>query len=109
MKKEIARFVQTCLICQQCQQVKAEHQKPSDLLEPLEIPEWKWENITMDFVSGLPRTQRGHDAIWVIVDRLTKFTHFLLISMKYSLEKLAKMYLNGIIRLHRILVSIESD
>ena len=75
MKRKIAQFVQTCLICQQ---VKAEHQKPSGLLQPLEIPEWKWKNITMDFVSGLPRTQRGHDAIWVIVDRLTKSTHFLL-------------------------------
>ena len=61
MKKEIAQYVHTCLTCQQ---VKTEHQKPSNLLQPLEIPEWKWEHITMDFVSGLPRTQRGHDAIW---------------------------------------------
>ena len=58
MKKKIAEYVQMCLICQQ---VKAEHQKPSGLLQPLEIPEWKWENIAMDFVSGLPLTQRGHD------------------------------------------------
>ena len=86
MKKEIAQFVQTCFICQQ---VKAEHQKLSELLQPLEILEWKWENITMNFVSGLPRTQRGHDAIWVIVDRLTKSAHFLPINMKYPLEKLA--------------------
>ncbi|XP_071906072.1 uncharacterized protein [Coffea arabica] len=106
MKKEIAQFVQTCLVCQQ---VKAEHQKPSGLLQPLEIPEWKWENITMDFVSGLPRTQRGHDAIWVIVDRLTKSAHFLPINMKYPLEKLARLYLDEIIRLHGIPVSIVSD
>ena len=60
MKKEVAQFVQTCLTCQQ---IKVEHQKPSGLLQPSEVPEWKWENITMDFVSGLPRTQKGHDAI----------------------------------------------
>ena len=63
----------------------------------------------MDFVSELPRTQRGHDAIWVIVDRLTKSAHFLPISMKYSLKKLAKLYLDEIIRLHGIPVSIVSD
>ena len=77
-----------------------------DFLQPLEIPEWKWENITMNFVSQLPRTQRGHDAIWVIVDRLTKSAHFLPINMKYPIEKLAKLYLDEIIRLHGIPVSI---
>ncbi|XP_071924834.1 uncharacterized protein [Coffea arabica] len=82
--------------------VKAEHQKLSELLQPLEILEWKWENITMNFVSGLPRTQRDHDAIWVIVDRLIKSAHFLPINMKYPLEKLAKLYLDEIIRLHGI-------
>ncbi|XP_071923220.1 uncharacterized protein [Coffea arabica] len=61
MKKEIAQFVQKYLVCQQ---VKAKHQKHLGLLQPLEIPEWKWEHITMDFVSGLPRTQKGHDAVW---------------------------------------------
>ena len=65
MKGDIGRIVQTCLTCQK---IKAEHQKPSGLLQPLEIPEWKWENITMDIVSGLPKSQNGHDGIWVIVD-----------------------------------------
>ena len=106
MKKEIAQFVQKCLVCQQ---VKAEHQKPSGLLQPLEIPEWKWEHITMDFVSGLPRTQKSHDAVWVIVDRLTKSANFLPINMKYSLEKLAQLYMDEIMRLHGIPVSIVSD
>ena len=69
MKREIAEFVSKCLTCQQ---IKIEHQKPAGLLQPLSIPEWKWERITMDFVTGLPKTQRGHDTIWVIVDRLTK-------------------------------------
>nr|XP_027090339.1 uncharacterized protein LOC113711372 [Coffea arabica] len=89
--------------------IKVEHQKPSGLLQPLEVPEWKWENITMDFVSGLPRTQKGHDAIWVIVDRLTKSAHFLPVNMKYSLEKLAQLYMDEIVRLHGVPVSIVSD
>ncbi|XP_027169505.1 uncharacterized protein LOC113769237 [Coffea eugenioides] len=106
MKREIAQYVQTCLVCQQ---VKAEHQKPSGLLQPLEIPEWKWEHITMDFVSGLPRTQKGHDAVWVIVDRLTKSAHFLPVNMKYSMDKLARVYMEEIVRLHGVTVSIVSD
>nr|XP_027124233.1 uncharacterized protein LOC113740918 [Coffea arabica] len=106
LKKDVAEFVQKCLICQQ---VKAEHQKPSGLLQPLEIPEWKWEHITMDFVTGLPRSQKGCDAVWVIVDRLTKSAHFLPVSMKFSLEKLAKLYTEEIMRSHGIPISIVSD
>ena len=74
MKSNIAKHVAKCLTCQQ---VKAQHCKPGELLQPLEKPEWKWEHVTMDFVSGLPRSQRGHDTIWVIIDRLTKSAHFL--------------------------------
>ncbi|XP_071901009.1 uncharacterized protein [Coffea arabica] len=77
--------------------------------KPLEIPEWKWEHITMDFVTGLPRSQQGFDAIWVIVDRLTKSAHFLPVHMSFSLEKLAKLYTEEIMRLHGIPVSIVSD
>ena len=106
MKRDIAEFISKCLVCQQ---VKAEHQVPVGLLQPLSMPEWKWERITMDFVSGLPRTQRNHDAIWVIVDRLTKSAHFLAIKMDYSLERLAELYINEIVRLHGIPVSIVSD
>ncbi|KAA3461757.1 integrase [Gossypium australe] len=73
MKRDISDFVSKCLICQQ---VKAEHQVPSGLLQPIMIPEWKWERIMMDFVSGLPLSLSKKDAIWVIVDRLTKSTHF---------------------------------
>ena len=65
MKQDIAQFVAQCLVCQQ---VKAEHQRPVGFLQPLSIPEWKWEHITMDFVTGLPRTLGGNNAIWVIVD-----------------------------------------
>ena len=74
MKKDIFKYVAKYLMCQQ---VKAKHQVPSGLLNPLPIPQWKWDNITMDFVSGFPLTQKKHDAIWVIVDRLTKSAHFL--------------------------------
>jgi hypothetical protein len=86
MKRDVAEFVKQCSTCQQ---VKAEHQRPIGPLQSLEIPVWKWEEIAMDFLVGLPRTQAGYDIIWVIVDRLTKAAHFIPIKMKYSLEKLA--------------------
>ncbi|KAL0411358.1 UNVERIFIED_CONTAM: Transposon Ty3-G Gag-Pol polyprotein [Sesamum latifolium] len=97
MKKDVAEFVAKCMTCQQ---VKAEHQAPA---------EWKWEKITMDFVVGLPRTLRKHDAIWVIVDRLTKSAHFLPIRQGDSLDKLAELYVAEIVRLHGVPVSIVSD
>nr|GFC61876.1 retrotransposon protein, putative, Ty3-gypsy subclass [Tanacetum cinerariifolium] len=78
-----------CLICQQ---VKIEHQRASGLLQPLDIRVWKWEEISMDFVSGFPRTQRIHDAIWVVVDRLTKSAHFLPIRKDYSVSRLAENF-----------------
>ena len=106
MKRDISEYVTKCLTCQQ---VKAEHQVPSGLLNPLPIPQWKWDNITMDFVSGFPFTQRNHDAIWVIVDRLTKSAHFLPIRLDYSMDRLADLYVNEIVRLHGIPVSIVSD
>ena len=78
-------------------------------IQLLPIPVWKWEKITMHFVTGLPRTQRQHDAIWVIVDRLTKSAHFLPIIVEDSLEKLVQLYVDEIVRLHGVLVSIVSD
>ncbi|XP_071924879.1 uncharacterized protein [Coffea arabica] len=83
--------------------------QPETPTEPLEIPEWKWEHITMDFVTGLPRSQKGFDVVWVIVDRLTKSAHFLRMSMSFSLEKLVKLYTEEIMRLHGIPISIVSD
>ena len=73
MKREVAEFVSRCLTCQK---VKSEHKRPQGKLQPLEIPEWKWESISMDFVCGLPRTPKKNNTIWVIVDRLTKSAHF---------------------------------
>nr|GFC98768.1 transposon Ty3-I Gag-Pol polyprotein [Tanacetum cinerariifolium] len=77
--------------------VKIEHQRASGLLQPLDIPVWKWDEISMDFVTGLPRTQRRHDAIWVVGDRLTKSAHFLPIQKDYSISKLAKTFQQEII------------
>ena len=88
MKKEIASFVSKCLTCRQ---VKAEHQRLVGKIQLLPIPVWKWEKISMDFVIGLPRTQRQHDAIRVIIDRLTKSAHFFPVNVKDSLEKLAQL------------------
>ena len=88
--------------------MKAEHQKPAEKIQLLPIPVWKWEKITMDFVTGLPRIQRQHDAIWVIVDRLTKSAHFLPINVEDSLEKLAQLYVDEIVRLHGVPISIVS-
>ncbi|GJR92536.1 putative nucleotidyltransferase, ribonuclease H [Tanacetum coccineum] len=106
MKQEVARFVAKCLTCQQ---VKIEHQRASGLLQPLDIPTWKWEQISMDFVTRLPRTFKKNDAIWVVVDRLTKSAHFLPIQQGYSGSKLAEIFQQEIIRLHGTPASIVSD
>ena len=106
MKRDIAKFMARCLVCQQ---VKAEHQKPSGTLQFLSILEWKWEHITMDFVVGLPCTRAGFDAIWVIVDRLTKSAHFLPIRNNFSFDRLVELYISEIVRFHGVLVSIVSD
>ncbi|GKB89085.1 reverse transcriptase domain-containing protein [Tanacetum coccineum] len=106
MKRDIAIYVSKCLTCSK---VKAEHQRPSGLLQQPEIPEWKWDKITMDFITKLPRTKSGHDTIWVIVDKLTKSTHFLLIHEDFSTEKLARLYIDEIVARHRVPVSIILD
>jgi hypothetical protein len=81
MKRDIAAHV---AICDVCQRVKAEHQRPAGLLQPLKVPEWKWEEIGMDFIVGLPRTRDGYDSMWVIVDHLTKVAHFILVKTTYT-------------------------
>ncbi|GJZ70599.1 putative reverse transcriptase domain-containing protein [Tanacetum coccineum] len=106
MKKDIAEYVSRCLTCSK---IKAEHQKPSGLLQQPEIPEWKWEKITMDLVTKLPRSSGVYDAIWVIVDRLTKSAHFLPICEDFKTKKLARIYINKIIARHGVPVSIISD
>ena len=106
MKRHVGDFFRRCLTCQQ---VKAKHQKSVGLLQPLEVVEWKWEHATMDFVTHLPRTQQRHDAVWVIVDRLTKSAHFLTVQMTFTLERFCRLYIREIDRLHGVQVSIVSD
>ncbi|GJV35387.1 putative reverse transcriptase domain-containing protein [Tanacetum coccineum] len=106
MKAEIATYVSKCLTCAK---VKVEYQKPSGLLVQPEIPQWKWENITMDFVTKLLKTTAGQDTIWVIVDRLTNSTHFLPIREDDMLEKLTRQYLKKVVSKHGVPVSIISD
>jgi hypothetical protein len=74
MKWEIAQYVAECDVCRH---VKAEHQRPAGVLQPLSIPEWKWDKIGMHFITGFPKTQKGNNAIWVVVDRLSKVAHFI--------------------------------
>ncbi|GKB27246.1 reverse transcriptase domain-containing protein [Tanacetum coccineum] len=106
MKAEIATYVSKCMTCAK---VKAEYQKPSGLLVQPIIPVWKWENITMDFVTKLPKTTSGQDTIWVIVDRLTKSAHFLPMKETDTMEKLTRQYLKEVVSRHGVPVSIISD
>ena len=106
MKRDVTNYVSKCLTCQQ---VKSKHQVPSGLLNPIPIPQWKWDNIAMDFVFGLPLMYRKHDAIWVIIDRLTKSTHFVPIRMDYSMDRLAELFMDEIVRLHGVSLLIVSD
>jgi hypothetical protein len=106
MKSDIAAYVARC---DTCQRVKAEHKRPAGLLQPLDIPVWKWEDISMDFIVGLPRSQKGHDSIWVIVDRLTKVAHFIPVKAAYTTSKLADLYIDNILRLHGAPKTIVSD
>ncbi|WVZ48725.1 hypothetical protein U9M48_000144, partial [Paspalum notatum var. saurae] len=106
MKREIAKYVSKCHVCKQ---VKADHLKPAGMLQPLNIPAWKWEDIHMDFVVGLPRTQKGYDSIWVIVDRFTKSAHFIPVKTSYTAATYAELYISRIVSLHGVPVSITSD
>nr|GEZ36068.1 putative reverse transcriptase domain-containing protein [Tanacetum cinerariifolium] len=106
MKAEIATYVSKCLTHAK---VKAEYQKPSGLLVQPVIPVWKWENITMDFVTKLSSTSTSQDTIWVIVDRLTKFAYFLPMQETDSMEKLSRQYLKEVVSRHGVSVSIISD
>ena len=90
MKRHVGDFVRRCLTCRQ---VKAEHQKPARLLHPLQVVEWKWEHVTMDFMTHFPRIPSGRDAVWVIVDRLTKSAHFIAVRMTFTLDRFCQLYI----------------
>ena len=106
MKREIGSYI---AICDVCQRVKAEHQRPAGLLQPLKVPEWKWDEIGMDFITELPRSNRGHDSIWVIVDCLTKVAHFIPVKTTHTGAQLADLYISRIVSLHGVPKKIVSD
>jgi hypothetical protein len=106
MKREISKYVSEC---DTCQRIKASHLKVAGTLQPLPIPSWKWEDLSMDFIVGLPNTSRHHDYIWVIVDRLTKTAHFLPVHTTHRAEKYAEIYTDQIVHLHGIPRTIVLD
>jgi hypothetical protein len=106
MKGEIAEYVSSC---DTCQRIKASHLKTAGQMQPLSIPAWNWDDISMDFIVGLPLTPRKHDSIWVIVDRLTKTAHFIPVHTTYSAERYAEIYVDLVVRLHGVPKTILSD
>jgi hypothetical protein len=106
LKRDVAAHV---AVCDVCQRVKAEHGRPAGLLHPLKLPEWKWEEIGMHFIVGLPRSQKGYDSIWVIVDRLTKVAHFIPVKTTYNGYQLVELYMARIVCLHGVPEKIISD
>jgi hypothetical protein len=106
MKRDVAKYV---ALYDTCQRVKAEQQRPVGLLQPLQVPEWKWEEIAMDFIVGLPRTQSSYDSIWVIMDRLIKVAHFIPVKTTYSGPQLVELYMSRIVCLHGVPKKIVSD
>jgi hypothetical protein len=99
MKREIAQYVSEC---DTYQRINAIHLKSAGALQPLSIPSWKWDDISMDFIVGLPNTSHHHDSIWVIVDRLTKVAHFLPVHTTNKAQKYAELYIDRIMCLHRL-------
>ena len=106
MKKDVAEFMAKCSTCQQ---VKIEHQKPSGSMQEFTIPTWKWEEVNMEFMMGLPRTYHQHDSVWFIVDRITKLAYFLPVRTSYSVEDYDKLYIRELVRLHGVPLSVISD
>ena len=106
MKREIAEFIANCDVCRR---VKAEHQRPAGTLRPLAIPEWKWDKVGMDFITSFPRTKKGNNAIFVVVDRLSKVAHFLPVRESITASQLADLYISRIVSLHGVPLEINSD
>jgi hypothetical protein len=106
MKVDIAKYVAEC---DTCHRVKTSHLKSAGVLQPLTIPLWKWDDINMEFIVDLPLTARKQDSIWVIVDQLTKTTHFIAVHTTYSVQDYAELYIDQIVRLHGIPKTTVSD
>jgi hypothetical protein len=106
MKREVARYVSEC---DTYWNVKADYMKPEGLLQPLSILEWKWDDISMDFIMGLPMTAHKFDSIWVIMDQLSKFAHFIPVNTNYKVQKYAEIYIACVLCLHGVRKMIISD
>jgi hypothetical protein len=106
MKREIVEYITRCM---ECQEVKTEHRHPTILLQPLPIPEWKWEVVTMDFIMGLPKIDKLHDSIMVVVDKLTKAAHFIPLKTTRKATNVADIFMTEVARLHGIPKTIVSD
>jgi hypothetical protein len=106
MKREAAHYVSEC---DTCWKVNADYMKPGGLLQPLIILEWKWDDISTDFIVGLRMMTRTFDSIWVIMDRLTKSTHFIPVNTNYKVQKYAEVYIARVLCLHGVLKTIISD
>src|SRR3954454_8074833 len=106
MKREIAQFIAECDVCRR---IKAEHQRPAGTLQPLPIPEGKWDKVSMDFITGFPKTQKGNDAIFIVIDRLSKVAHFLPVCESITTSQLANLYISRIVSLHGVPLDINSD
>src|SRR4051812_38520531 len=106
MKREIAQFIAEYDVCLR---IKAEHQRPAGTLRPLPIPECKWDKVGMDFIAGFPKTHKGNDAIFVVIDRLSKVAHFLPVRESITASHLADLYVSRIVSLHGVPFEINSD
>jgi hypothetical protein len=106
MKREIARYV---FECDTCRKVKADYMKPGGLLQPLSIPKWKWDDISVDFIVGLPLMARKFYSIWVIMDRVSKSAHFIPVHTNYNVQKYAGIYIAHVLCLHGVPKTIISD
>ncbi|WVZ70300.1 hypothetical protein U9M48_018976 [Paspalum notatum var. saurae] len=106
MKREIAKYVSECDVCQR---IKADHLKTTGILQPLAVPAWKWEDIHMDFIVGFPRTQKGYNSIWVVIDRFTKSAHFIPVKTTYRAKQYAELYISRIVSLQGVPQTITSD
>jgi hypothetical protein len=106
MKHDITKCIVECDICGR---VKVDHLRTPDFLQPFPVPVWKWEDISIYFITGLPRISKGHDSIWIIVDRLTKSAHFLPEDTRYTATQYAKLYFDRIVTLYGVPLTIVSN
>jgi len=106
MQKDVAEYLARCL---ECQQIKAEHQHPVGLLQPLPIPEWKWETISRDFITCLPKTRKNNHSIMVVVEKFSKSAHFIPVQATYRVVQVTHIFMQNIFRLHGLLKTIISD